>query len=207
MPATKASKPKAKRLTPHESRQAALEAARHILTEQGPRAVTLKAVATAIGRTHANLLHHFGSAFELQQALARHICGRIIKSVEQTMDEFRESRDVDRAADQIVQLAFDAFDREGGGPLAAWMITNGQPDAFNSVLETIVDMVNELKQRDTVAEEADYQVTQLILLAFGNSILGPQTCRAFGMDKDVVRTESRKVIAEGLIVASGQHDE
>ena len=55
------SKPR-KRLSPEDSRAAALEAARDLLLEAGPQAVTLKAVAGRIGRTHANLLHHFGSA-------------------------------------------------------------------------------------------------------------------------------------------------
>ena len=50
------------RLSPAESRSTALEAARRLLIEAGPQAVTLKAVAAAVGKTHANLLHHFGSA-------------------------------------------------------------------------------------------------------------------------------------------------
>lgn len=56
-----------KRLSPEESRSVALEAARLILIEMGPQAVTLKAVASRIDRTHANLLHHFGSAAGLQR--------------------------------------------------------------------------------------------------------------------------------------------
>ncbi len=59
-----------RRLSQEESRTAALEAARKLLIEMGPQAVTLKAVAARIGRTHANLLHHFGSAAGLQKALA-----------------------------------------------------------------------------------------------------------------------------------------
>ena len=58
-----------RRLSPEESRFAALDAARELLIEAGPQAVTLKAVAARIGRTHANLLHHFGSAAGLQRAL------------------------------------------------------------------------------------------------------------------------------------------
>jgi AcrR family transcriptional regulator len=58
-----------KRLSPEQSRDAAIEAARALLVESGPQAVTLKAVAARIGRTHANLLHHFGSAADLQKAL------------------------------------------------------------------------------------------------------------------------------------------
>ena len=50
-----------RRLSPEESRTAALVAARILLIETGPQSVTLKAVAARIGRTHANLLHHFGS--------------------------------------------------------------------------------------------------------------------------------------------------
>src|ERR1043165_1401954 len=57
-----------KRLTPELSRAGALEAARALLIEQGPQAVTLKGVGARIGRTHANLLHHFGSAAGLQAA-------------------------------------------------------------------------------------------------------------------------------------------
>ena len=44
-----------KRLSPEESRSAALEAACRILIESGPQAVTLKAVAAEIDKTHANL--------------------------------------------------------------------------------------------------------------------------------------------------------
>ena len=51
-----------RRLSPEESREAALDAARALLVESGPQAVTLKAVAGRIGRTHSNLLHHLGSA-------------------------------------------------------------------------------------------------------------------------------------------------
>ena len=74
-----------RRLTQFESRSAALRAARDLLVEDGPQAVTLKAVAARIGRTHANLLHHFGSAAGLQRALAEHlaagICTRIGEAV------------------------------------------------------------------------------------------------------------------------------
>ena len=69
-----------KRLNSEESRSAALEAARLLLLEQGPQAVTLKAVAAKVGRTHANLLHHFGSAAGLQAELARSIADRVTDS-------------------------------------------------------------------------------------------------------------------------------
>ncbi|HET9628547.1 MAG TPA: TetR family transcriptional regulator, partial [Novosphingobium sp.] len=59
-----------RRLPQEQSRALALDAARALLLEAGPQAVTLKSVAARIDRTHANLLHHFGSAAGLQRALA-----------------------------------------------------------------------------------------------------------------------------------------
>ncbi|MEO5810438.1 MAG: TetR family transcriptional regulator, partial [Sphingomicrobium sp.] len=59
-----------KRLSPDESRAAAVGAARALLRDEGVAAITLKAVAARIGRTHANLLHHFGSVAGLHRALA-----------------------------------------------------------------------------------------------------------------------------------------
>ncbi|MBD3814701.1 MAG: helix-turn-helix transcriptional regulator, partial [Betaproteobacteria bacterium] len=70
-----------KRLSPEESRTAALEAARNLLIEAGPQSVTLKAVAARVGRTHANLLHHFGSASGLQKALARHLAQTVCQTI------------------------------------------------------------------------------------------------------------------------------
>ena len=70
-----------KRLTPEQSRSAAIKAARRLLLSDGPQAVTLKAVAAAIGRTHANLLHHFGSAAGLQAELARSIAQSVTTSI------------------------------------------------------------------------------------------------------------------------------
>src|SRR3546814_9519811 len=76
-------------MTPQESRDAALEAARALLLESGPQAVTLKAVAARIGRTHANLLHHFGSAAGLQKALIERMAGAITSRSEEHTSELQ----------------------------------------------------------------------------------------------------------------------
>ena len=78
-----------KRLNPEESRAAALEAARMLLLDQGPQAVTLKAVAAKIGQTHANLLHHFGSAAGLQAELARSIADRVTGTIAEAVERAR----------------------------------------------------------------------------------------------------------------------
>src|SRR3546814_20444617 len=78
------------RLAPEESRSAALEAARRLLIKSGPQAVTLKAVGAEIGKTHANLLHHFGSAAGLQSALAHHIGARVTAGIAEAVLRARQ---------------------------------------------------------------------------------------------------------------------
>ena len=98
-----------KRLNSEESRSAALEAARQLLLEQGPQAVTLKAVAAKVGRTHANLLHHFGSAAGLQAELARSIAERVTGSIGEAVERARVG---EKDVSEVVDGTFDAFDRD-----------------------------------------------------------------------------------------------
>ena len=106
-----------------------MEAARTLLIELGPQAVTLKAVAGRIGRTHANLLHHFGSASGLQKSLARHLAGTICSTIAEAVIASRTGAG---SAREVVDLTFDAFDKEGGGALASWMLLSGNEDENNS---------------------------------------------------------------------------
>ena len=99
-------------MSPEESRAAALEAARALLIEAGPQSVTLKAVSSRIGRTHANLLHHFGSASGLQKELARHLAQTVCDSIG---DAVRATRAGIGSPREVVDLTFDAFGQEGGG--------------------------------------------------------------------------------------------
>src|SRR4051794_6625928 len=166
-----------KRLSPEASRSAALTAARRLLLAQGPQAVTLKAVAAEIGRTHANLLHHFGSAAGLQAELARSIAGRVTSTIGEAVERARAG---ETDAREIVDKTFDAFGREGAGALAAWMILTGNRDALDPVLEAIHDLVGHL----TVHNE-DRQVPQttlwLVLIALGDSLLCRPIAEALGL--------------------------
>jgi AcrR family transcriptional regulator len=172
-----------KRLNPEESRSVALEAARRLLLAEGPQAVTLKAVAAAIGRTHANLLHHCGSAAGLQAELARTIAERVTGSIAESVEAARAG---ERDARDIVDMTFDAFGREGAGALAAWMILTGNRDALNPVLDSIRGLVSGL----TVGHEEHHvpdTTLWLVLQAVGDALLGPAFAEALGLDRDAAR--------------------
>ena len=179
-----------KRLTSDESRAAALEAARELLLESGPQAVTLKAVATKIGRTHANLLHHFGSAAGLQSALAGHIGAQVTAQIAVAVEKARNGEADTR---DIVDKTFDAFGPGGAGALAAWMILSGNRDALNPILDSIRTLVEQL----TVGHEEHHVAEStlwLVLAALGDSLLGPEIAEALRLPRD----SARSIATQGL---------
>jgi AcrR family transcriptional regulator len=171
------------RLTPEESRSAALAAARRLLIEQGPQAVTLKAVAAEIGRTHANLLHHFGSAAGLQGELARSIADSVNGSIAEAVDRARAGQTDARV---IVDQCFDAFGKEGAGALAAWMILSGNRDALNPILDSIRSLVAQLSLGHDPHHVAESTLS-LVLNALGDSLLGLPIVEALGLPRDAAR--------------------
>jgi len=186
-----------RRLSPDESRALALEAARELLIDTGPQSVTLKAVAARIGRTHANLLHHFGSAAGLQKSLAVYlaetVCASIAKAVEASRAGIGRPRDV-------VDMTFDAFGREGGGALASWMLLSGNADALDSILEAIHALVDELhpdEHHQAQGRTMHEATLTLVLLALGDALMGAGLSRSLGVGRGIARDR-----AEAMLMAS-----
>jgi len=174
-----------RRLSPEASRDAALDAARELLIEAGPQAVTLKAVATRIGRTHANLLHHFGSAAGLQKALAERMATSITATIGAAV---LRARDGDHDPREVVDLTFDAFDREGAGALASWMILSGNDDALDPILDAIHALVDRLGSENSLSGMplAD-ETLQLVLMALGDALLGGAMAKALRLPRERAR--------------------
>ena len=143
----------------------------------------MKAVAAEVGRTHANLLHHFGSAAGLQGELARAIAESVTSSIATTVERARAG---EADARDIVDRTFDVFGREGAGALAAWMILTGNRDALNPILDSLRKLVAQL----SVGHE-EHHVAQstlaLVLSALGDSLLGRPIADALGLPRDSAR--------------------
>lgn len=188
-----------KRLTPEESRSSALEAARGLLIETGPQSVTLKAVAGRIGRTHANLLHHFGSASGLQKELARHIAETVCETIKQAVEASRAGLGSPR---EVVDLAFDAFDKEGAGALASWMILTGNEDALSPIVETIHQLVDEIAP-DEAANHGEVtrlheETLALVLMAMGDALIGAALARSLGLPETAARDRAQRMLESSL---------
>ena len=185
MPSSPTPPPPRRRLSPEESRDAALDAARSLLVEHGPQAVTLKAVAARIGRTHANLLHHFGSAAGLQKALIARMAQGIVGTIGAAVLRTRAG---DQDPGEVVDLTFDAFGKGGAGALASWMILSGDEDALDPILTAIHDLVDELAEGHTGGDRPIHEETlQLVLMALGDALLGAPMARALGLPRDKAR--------------------
>jgi AcrR family transcriptional regulator len=172
-----------RRLSPEASRSAALEAARDLLIEAGPQAVTLKAVAARMGRTHANLLHHFGSAAGLQKALAETMAERITQQIGAAVLKARTGEGSPRT---VVDLTFDAFER-GGGALASWAILSGNDDALDPILQAIHRLMDQLSDGTTHDEDMRRDTLDLVLSALGDALLGEAMANALGLPRDTAR--------------------
>lgn len=190
---------KAKRLSPEESREIALIAAKDLLIETGPQSVTLKAVSNRIGKTHANLLHHFGSASGLQEQLAEYlvksVCENIGIAINKIYDGELPTRD-------LADMIFDAFNRDGAGALTSWMLLTGNEDALNPIVGVIHDLVDQIIQDNSEYRENDTALRedtlQLVLLSMGDALLGAPLAESLGLPRDSARKIAESILAQRL---------
>ena len=170
------------RLNNVEMRKVALEAACAILTEEGPRAVTLTAVAKRIHRTHANVLHHFGSAEGMRRAMAETMAARVVETIAVSV---RRSRETESGARTIVDLVFDIFDREGLSSLMSWMTLSGDHAALAPIMESLHDLIEQLGDHRGASVRHITQV--LVMGALADGLLGGPIAGALDLPRDAMR--------------------
>ncbi len=181
-----------KRMAPDESRAAAVAAARDLLTSEGVAAVTLKSVAARIGRTHTNLLHHFGSVSGLHAALAEDIAVAVAASITGSIGRMR--RGEARLRD-VVEEMFDAFIDQGAGELIAWVVLTRQREALEPIVDAIAQVLRDISDPGE-ERPLDQATLGLVLLAIGDSLAGSEVARACGLPRSAARDIAvRQVIA------------
>ncbi|WP_230280314.1 TetR/AcrR family transcriptional regulator [Croceicoccus sp. Ery15] len=182
-----------KRLSQEDSQRAALEAARELLIESGPQSLTLKAVAARIGRTHSNLLHHFGSAAGLQKALAGFLATSICETIAKAVAKRRAGQG---SARELVDLIFDAFGREGAGALASWTMVSGNRDTLDPIFDTIHAMVEELGPEGEDWQRVREVTMVIVLQALGDATIGDSLAQSLDLPRESARDlATRQLIA------------
>jgi len=187
--ATAGPRPKRRRRTPDEARREAVATARQLLIEQGPNAITLKSVGDRIGVTHANLIHHFGSAAGLQAALMESMVRDLTDALAATVAELRSDTGAPRA---LTDSVFDAFDRGGAGRLAAWIVLTGDLKHLEPIRAAVQDLVNAIHEKFAAeGEQTRHRITGAVLFialcAFGDAVIGPPLRDMLDRDSESAR--------------------
>lgn len=163
-----------RRRTPDEARTEALRSARGLLLKDGPDAVTLQNVAHDIGMSHSNILHHFGSAAELQSALMAMMVNDLARALDEAVAHLKSDAGAPRT---LVDMVFDAFDKGGAGRLAAWIALSGNTDHLDPVARAIDDLVRAIEEKfANELGDPHLGVTSAVLflglMAFGDAVIG-----------------------------------
>lgn len=187
---------KRRRRAPEEARREAIVSARRLLIEQGPTAVTLKAVGDEIGVTHANLIHHFGSAAGLQSALMESMVRDLASALDAAVVELRSDAGAPRT---LIDAVFDAFDQGGAGRLAAWIALSGDLQHLEPVRAAVQDLVQAICDKFAAeGEQTQARVTSAVLFialcAFGDAVIGAPLRDMLDRDDDA----ARKIVARLL---------
>lgn len=171
------------RRTPDEARRALLEAAQALLVEQGPAAVTLKAVARHIGVTHGNVSHHFGTSSALHAELVAKLARQLAERVEESVLRLRKD---EATAEQIVDMLFDAFKASGLGKLFGWIAASGATEELKPIMNVVRDSVRTLRAGEPAGVDAHAFgagpiVLSLVSYALTASLIGEPLEQATGM--------------------------
>ena len=160
-----------RRRRPDDVRSEALAIARRLLLDSGPGAITLKAIGAEMGMSHANLIHHFGSAEALQARLR----GELIAEISATVKRLLEAHAKGDESERIVDRVFDAYAEGGLGVLTVWAAlarsggdTGELAQSFDELTPVLVADIG-----GPDAEAKAREVLRLVtLLAFGESLIG-----------------------------------
>jgi len=187
---------KRRKRNPEEAKHEALVAARELLLTGGPKAVTLSNVGKAVGMTHANVIHHFGSAAELQSALMGSMVADLKLSIEEAVAHVRSDEAAPR---QLVDIVFDAFEKGGAGKLAAWMALSQEVSQLDPVADAVESLVRAIEERAAVNDSAAHRrITSAVLLialcGFGDAVIGPQLRDMLGRDSETTRRMTARLL-------------
>jgi hypothetical protein len=85
----------------------------------------------------------------------------------------------------IVDLAFDAYGREGGAALASWAILHGQREVLAPVLAAVHRLVD---QFDVIeGRPVPVIAVMLALTALGDALMGEAMAAELGLPRDTAR--------------------
>ena len=170
-----------------EAREEGLAAARALLLEGGPGAVTVSNVGARVGMSHANVLHHFGSAAGLQASLMGTMVNDLTETLESAVVQIRDDANAQRS---VVEQVFDAFDTGGAGQLAAWIALARDFEHLEPIRDAVRSLVSAFAEKISgphAEERVKGAVLTIAISAFGDAVIGSHLREMLDMEDDEMR--------------------
>ena len=193
--------PRERRRKPQAVREAALAIGRRLLIAGGPGAITLKAIGAELGMSHANLIHHFGSA----EALRGQLRDLMVRDLTNTTTALLGKAGLEQAGPphperlaQIVDTVFDTYAEGGIGMLMAWTATgaaHGAADETAGALRELLAALDRLLDGPNTAARARDMVSLVTLMAFADSLIGKALAQNVGSDPSAMRALTARLLA------------
>ena len=161
---TAAKKPRTRR-TPQVARELVLSVASRRLAEFGLVGLNIADVAAESGISHATLLHHFGSAAGMQQALMQDMEDSLLRDIIAALSQ----PDPDMAA--VCDRLFKTLASEGNARLLAWTAATAQERDANTTHAALFDTVVRSLAARTGAPD-DLLTARRIVLLIATSAVG-----------------------------------
>lgn len=185
--------PRRRRRHPDELRSEAVGAARDILERFGPAAITLQSVAGALGMAHGSITHHFGTAANLQAAVADDVIGQLLEDVRRGVRALRAG-DIDEAG--LVDLVFDTFAQTGVGRLIGWLAATDRQmlePLFSRFSRLPSELAGDTTGGSTVADhELPALVEGIVSGALSASLIGDELDHALGLPRSFAKRRAAR---------------
>ncbi|MFO0746860.1 MAG: TetR/AcrR family transcriptional regulator [Myxococcota bacterium] len=191
-------RPRRVRRTPEAARELILEAARGLIAERGPDAVSLKDIGAAVGVSHTLVVHYFGGYEPLVQEVLKDAVTRfralLIARVE-------SGEPLDPAS--WIAMAFDQLRDRTASRLLLWALLSGRlegPDAFFRTDKGLAKVADALEKRligtfgPAAPERATLELTLVIAIAasWGYALGAPALWGGLGREPSQAKDDAAR---------------
>ena len=168
------------RRKPEEARNTILDASENLLLEQGLAGLKLAKVAEVVGISHPGVLHHFGSAEGLLEAVHRRISLKLRNSITTCLSDPELSTTEQRISKLLAELS-----EPRTGQLIACLVAAGKdpfPAGEEDGVKHVIDLVQEgVSNPDMTYDEIAFTVQLTMLAMLGDAILGQKIRSRMGV--------------------------
>lgn len=194
-----------RRRQPEELRREAIVAARKILLADGPSAITLQSVAGELKMAHSNITHHFGTAANLQAALADTLIADLIMAVRNGTASLRSGAIQES---DLVNLVFDTFEQSGSGSLIAWLAAQNSTH-LSPLYERFSRLPADLLEGEPSGavlgpDDLPPIIGSIVITALGSSLIGSGLTDALGLSQTFMRERLTADLVRGRADASSR---